>query len=128
MKINYLDHVAIAVKDLPTTLSWYERNIGLKRKIVESWRQFPVLLVTQDEHSCIAVFPSDSGNPYPMPADVYCTIPHFALNVDPHEFEQAQKTLQKNGIDFHFQDHSICKSIYIRDPDDYCVEITTYVG
>jgi len=127
MKINYLDHVAIIVKDVQVSLKWYENNIGLKRKKVDEWKPFPVLLVGEDERTCIAVFPSASGNPYPMPEDVYSTIPHFALNVNPSEFQKAQESFDKKGIEFHVQDHNICRSLYVRDPDNYCVELTTYV-
>jgi len=30
------------------------------------------------------------------------------------------------GMEFHFEDHSISHSIYLRDPDGYEIELTTY--
>ena len=51
---------------------------------------------------------------------------HVAFQVDRVNFIKAQETLRERGIEFAFQDHSISQSIYLRDPDGYELELTTY--
>jgi catechol-2,3-dioxygenase len=51
---------------------------------------------------------------------------HVAFQVDRINFQKAQETLRGRGIEFEFQDHSISHSIYLRDPDGYELELTTY--
>jgi len=46
--------------------------------------------------------------------------------VDRVNFVKAQEALQARGIEFVFEDHSISQSIYLRDPDGYELELTTY--
>lgn len=51
---------------------------------------------------------------------------HFAMRVDHAAFERAQAYFAANGIAFEYEDHTVCYSIYIYDPDGYRVELTTY--
>ncbi|WP_299679870.1 VOC family protein [uncultured Dokdonia sp.] len=41
--LDYIDHVAIRVKDIETSASWYENVLGLKRKVVPEWGAYPIL-------------------------------------------------------------------------------------
>ena len=40
--INFLDHVAIYVKDMETSIAWYSKVMGLKKYQLEAWGEFPV--------------------------------------------------------------------------------------
>lgn len=40
--------------------------------------------------------------------------------------ETSRHALERHGVEMHFEDHGICHSLYLRDPDGYQVEITTY--
>jgi catechol-2,3-dioxygenase len=51
---------------------------------------------------------------------------HFALRANRKNFVAAQRDLTSRGMTFHFQDHEISHSIYIRDPNGHEIEITTY--
>ena len=41
-------------------------------------------------------------------------------------FEAGQTELRARGIEFSFEDHEICHSIYFHDPDHYKIELTMY--
>ncbi|MEL6970896.1 MAG: hypothetical protein AAFZ63_26380 [Bacteroidota bacterium] len=43
--IDFLDHVAIRVKDLEIYAQWYERTLGLVRYSPEAWQPFPIFLL-----------------------------------------------------------------------------------
>ncbi len=85
------------------------------------------MMLAYKSDSGIALFPSQSGNPFPMPPNRHTVTPHIAFNVDREDFSEIQKDLNNKGIAFVFQDHTTYHSIYLRDPDDYCIELTTFI-
>lgn len=121
-----LDHIAITVLDLERSIVWYSKVLGLQKLQVDSWGSSPIFMTSEDKTG-IALFPSPNGNPLPMPKDQITMRPHIAFKVEPYqEFSAMQSHLKDLGISFVFQDHDISHSIYFRDPDDYCVEVTSY--
>ena len=75
----------------------------------------------------IALFPASTEAPAAAPnAKITAIMRHLAFRVDYANFLAAQKTLGDQGIKFDFQDHGIAHSIYLRDPDGYEIELTTY--
>ena len=124
--IHSLDHIALVVKDLEHSIKWYHDVLGLKSFRVKEWGPFPVFMMTGN-NSGLALFPSEKGNPVSLTKDRKSGLPHIAFKVDQKNFKQAQTDLRGKGISFDFQDHHNSQSIYFRDPDDYCIELTTYL-
>lgn len=122
-KIQFLDHVAIRVKDPEYTVQWYEKVLGLKKWHPEEWKPYPIFLLAGE--TGIAVFPTKSKDPEPFPKGGFQIIDHFAFRVDQENFEQAQEYLNTLKIPFHFQDHRFFHSIYFKDPDGHQLELTT---
>ena len=56
-EIRFLDHVAIRVSDVETSVNWYEKTLGLRRMKMTEWGDFPIFM------SCgktgIAIFPAN---------------------------------------------------------------------
>jgi catechol 2,3-dioxygenase-like lactoylglutathione lyase family enzyme len=44
LKIEHLDHVALAVKDLKRSAQWYQEVLGLERRYQEAWGEVPTML------------------------------------------------------------------------------------
>jgi catechol 2,3-dioxygenase len=126
--IASIDHVAFIVRDIERSVAWYQSVLGMERIYEDAWTGpgDPVALCVPTSACpvCVALFrprPGQGRAPTPpRPGD------HFALKVDRANFEQAQMHVQALGIDFTFWDHTVSHSIYLRDPDDNEVEITTY--
>jgi len=122
MKINFLDHVAIRVKDPAASAQWYEETLGLTRlETEEYWGPQPIFVVAGK--SGIALFPEKVAGEL----NEVTSRMHIAFNVDKQSFRSIQHTFEQKGIEFSFEDHHWFHSIYINDPDGYVVELTTEV-
>jgi catechol 2,3-dioxygenase-like lactoylglutathione lyase family enzyme len=124
--INFLDHVAIRVKDLELSAQWYERVLGLRRMDLPKWGNYPVFM--SFGNAGVAIFPANVKDPEINPLSRNTRIDHFAFNVSNQDFEKAKEHYQKLGLEFHFQDHVYFHSIYVKDPDGHTVELTTPVA
>ena len=123
IKLNFLDHIAITVRDLEASAKWYEEVLGLKKYQLSEWGQYPIFMLAGK--SGLALFPVKTpanNHTTPIPQ---VTMKHFAFNADRENFETAKQKLNLLSISFQYQDHIFFDSIYFYDPDGYLVEITT---
>jgi catechol 2,3-dioxygenase-like lactoylglutathione lyase family enzyme len=120
-KIEALDHVALAVRDVERSARWYADVLGFKQEL---WNGVPVFI--GNGAAAVALFPvrDKAGSTSHDHAPVRTL--HFAFRTDRENFLHAQDELKKRAIPFDFQDHEISHSIYFRDPDGHEIEITTY--
>jgi catechol 2,3-dioxygenase-like lactoylglutathione lyase family enzyme len=122
MKLEGIDHVAIAVPDVDQAIAWYTEVLGFQRQHAEEWNGVPAFIGLGS--TAIALFPQEqplAGQPAhggPML--------HLAFRTDRAGFVGAQEELRKRRIPFRFEDHEIAHSIYFRDLNDLPLEITTY--
>jgi len=123
-KIEALDHVALAVRDVERSAQWYADVLGFKRQHEGMWDGVPIFVGNGD--AAIALFPArdKAGSTSHDHAPVRTL--HFAFRADRENFLRAQDELKKRAIAFDFQNHEISHSIYFRDPDGHEIEITTY--
>jgi len=125
-EIQAIDHVAFIVRDVERSVTWYQGVLGMERVYEDAWtgQGDPVALCVPGSSCpvCVALFrPRRGREPAPPRSG-----DHFALKVDRVNFEHAQEHLRSLGVEFTFWNHKISHSIYLRDPDDNEVEITTY--
>jgi len=121
--INFLDHVAIRVKDMQTSINWYSKVLGLNMYKLEKWGEFPVFMLA--EKSGIAIFPANLDDDKLPQNSKNIKIDHFAFNVSNEDFNKAKVYFNKINENFVFQDHYYFHSIYLKDPDKHTVELTT---
>ncbi len=124
-KIDFLDHVAIRVKDINASVDWYEKVLGLKQYKLPEWGSFPIFMLAGK--SGIALFPANEQHSVLDTNSKNVKIDHFAFNVTQDNFEKAKKKYETLGLKYEFQDHHYFYSIYTKDPDGHTVELTTLV-
>ena len=124
-KIEFLDHVALNVRDLEVSASWYEKTLGLRRYKLEKWGEYPVFLLAGK--TGLALFPAKLDDPTINPLSNNVKLDHFAFNVSAQNFEKAKRKFEILGIDYIFKDHYYYHSIYAKDPDGHTMELTTLV-
>ena len=132
MNLQAVDHVALSVRDVEASATWYCDVLRFKRQHDDVWNGYPVFVGKND--AAIALFPIPDKKGSSPPSDGLTAassrppirILHFAFRASRSEFLQAHKELEERGIAFEFQDHKISHSIYFYDPDRHELEITTY--
>jgi catechol 2,3-dioxygenase-like lactoylglutathione lyase family enzyme len=123
-ELQGLDHVALAVRDVERSATWYEEVLGLERRFAEVWGNHPAVLGVGA--TSLALFPVAGPDPMPRPDRNVLAMRHFAFRVDRSNFRNARRVLEQRGIDLEFQDHGLAHSYYFSDPDGHQIEITTY--
>lgn len=125
IEIEFLDHVAIRVKDIDVSAKWYQKVLGLKKYQLPEWGEYPIFLLSGK--SGIAIFPANLDDPKLDLQSKNIKIDHFAFNVTNENFKRAKKRYEALNLDFNIQDHHYFHSIYTKDPDGHTVELTTIV-
>lgn len=124
-QIMGLDHIALTVRDQERSLEWYHQILGMERRHEEiKGADDPAFVCAGD--TCLALFPSETIDPLPVPGNHVIAMRHFAFRLDRLNFERAQTQLRERNIPFRFADHTFAHSIYLSDPDGHRVELTTY--
>lgn len=124
-KLDFLDHVAIYVKDTNASITWYSTVLGLKKYQLPKWGEFPIFMLSGK--TGIALFPAHINDPKLDTTSKNVKIDHFAFQVSNEAFAKARKHYENLGLDYNFQDHHYFHSIYTNDLDGHKVELTTLV-
>lgn len=123
IQIDFLDHVAIRVKDMVVSAQWYEKVLGLKKYQLPEWGAVPIFLLSGK--SGIALFPANTDDIAMDASSKNVKIDHFAFNVNRENFKKALARYAELGLEYNVQDHHYFDSVYTKDPDGHTVELTT---
>lgn len=124
LRVEGIDHVALAVRNVTAAARWYQEVLGFERRYAEVWGDFPA--VVGAGATCLALFPVGTDHPLPPPSRGTLAVRHVAFRVDRENFARAQVELRARGIAYTAEDHAAALSVYFTDPDGHQLEITTY--
>ena len=117
-KLEFLDHVAIHVKDPEVSAQWYEKVLGLSRVQPEEWSPVPIMMLATK--SGIALF-SNGGEEMSEEARQMF---HIAFRVEDERMDEMKESLRQHNVAFTEKNHKYFLSIYFDDPDGYHLEVT----
>jgi catechol 2,3-dioxygenase-like lactoylglutathione lyase family enzyme len=124
MELEGIDHVALGVRTIKQSATWYIEVLGFEQLYENMWDGVPVFI--GKGNTAIALFPAKPDATPPSSSHRELRMLHLAFRANRENFLAAQRELKNRGIEFEFQDHEISHSIYFRDPDGHALEITTY--
>jgi len=123
MRLDGIDHVALAVRDIERSANWYIEVLGFERLHEGMWNGVPTFI--GKGNTGIALFPMSSHAGPASSVRSGIRMLHLAFRANRDGFRAAQEELKRRGIKFEFQVQEISHSIYFRDPDGHHLEITT---
>ncbi|MDQ6656351.1 MAG: VOC family protein [Verrucomicrobiota bacterium] len=123
-ELEGIDHVALAVRDVPRSAQWFIDVLGFEHRHAGMWNGEPVFVGKGS--TAVALFRARSDAPSATRAGERIGMMHLAFRASRADFVSAQDELTRRRIAFDFQDHEISHSIYFPGPDGMELEITTY--
>lgn len=129
MPIAGLDHVAITVQDIPTTIGWYERVLHARALHVDLWRsgQIPVVLLQVGGsrlsiHDAASPAAPHATAPTPGSADI-CFRFDGPVDDAVAMITSAGVEVVEGPVPRPAADDTRGMSIYCRDPDGNLIEL-----
>lgn len=127
--IKGLHHNAYRCRDLEETRGFYEDFLGLRLVSafeIDEGRGLHSFF-EMDDASCLAFF-EVPGKPFDFKRQDTLDL-HIALGVEPDVFDRMLDKARAEGIEVRGPvDHGFVRSIYMRDPNGYVVELTASTG
>jgi catechol 2,3-dioxygenase-like lactoylglutathione lyase family enzyme len=127
--IKGLHHNAYRCRDSEETWCFYEDFLGLRFVSVFEIDEGRGLhsFFEMDDGSCLAFF-EVPGKPFDFKRQDTLDL-HIALGVEPDVFDGMLGNARAEGVEVRGPvDHGFCRSIYMRDPNGYVVELTASTG
>lgn len=121
VKALKLGHIVLSVRDCARARDFYTQKLGMK-VAAEKLERGQVFLTLGDEHHVLALFQRASESP---PTPDQPGIRHLAFQFDNFEkLKDAYSELSAAGIPIESaSEDDITRSLYVRDPDNNCVEL-----
>jgi len=127
--IKGLHHNAYRCRDSEETRGFYEDFLGLRLVSafeIDEGRGLHTFF-EMDDGSCLAFF-EVPGMPFDFKQQNALDL-HIALGVEPDTFDSMLQKAKSEGREFGGPvDHGFVRSIYLRDPNGYIIELTASTG
>jgi len=123
MKAHYLGHVVFYVRDLERTLRFYRDLLGFSEVGRAFGGRAAALTSGRTHHEFLFI---EVGDAPPPPQGHHLGLYHIGIKVGDSldELRQAKAELEQAGIPIDgMSDHTVSKSLYLRDPDGNEVEL-----
>jgi catechol 2,3-dioxygenase-like lactoylglutathione lyase family enzyme len=122
-----VDHLALICSDLDATIRFYTQVLGMRLTRVVQNRDEPTsthIFLDMGGGNQLAFFDFPEKGPARTVRGVG-SMHHVALKARPEQFRTLLTTLQEKHIPHSLHGTAESGSVYLRDPDDILVEVTT---
>ena len=124
MKAEYLGHIVFYVKDLESSLGFYEQILGWDRITSDTLPFNAAALSSGRTHHELLLIEVGDAPKRPLGKRIGFYHAAFKIGDTIGELKCAYKDLIKYGVDiFGTSDHIVSKSIYLLDPDGNEIEL-----
>jgi lactoylglutathione lyase len=127
--ISGVDHVALQVKDLKRSVSFYEKVFGLQVKEDKSDENWIIIGLKDKIYLCLYQITEVNLTSN--------TIYHWGFHVNPGQsLHEISRELQAQGVSIEYLEDNpdgvvegkISQSLYVLDPDGYTIELSSVFG
>lgn len=122
-----VDHLALICSDLDATIRFYTEVLGMRLTKVMENRDEPTsthIFLDMGGGNQLAFFDFPEKGPARTVRGVG-SMHHVALKATPEKFSAILTTLKGKHVTYSLHGTETAGSVYIRDPDDILVEVTT---
>ncbi len=122
-----VDHLALICADLEATIRFYVEVLGMRLTRIVQNRDDPTsthIFFDMGGGNQLAFFDFPEKGPAPTVRGVG-SMHHIALKAQPEQFRAIVAGLDQRGISYSLHGSRESGSVYVRDPDNILVEITT---
>jgi len=122
-----VDHLALICSDLEATIHFYTEVIGMRLTRIVQNRDEPTsthIFLDMGGGNQLAFFDFPEKGPARTVRGVG-SMHHVALKARPEQMRAIVRTLKERGISYSIHGSEEAGSVYVRDPDDILVEVTT---
>ena len=124
MKAEYLGHIVFYVKDLESSLGFYEQILGWDRITSDTLPFNAAALSSGRTHHELLLIEVGDAPKRPIGKRIGFYHAAFKIGDTIDELKSAYKDLLKDGVDIiGTSDHTVSKSIYLLDPDGNEIEL-----
>lgn len=122
-----VDHLALICSDLDATIRFYTEVLGMRLTKVVPNRDEPTsthIFLDMGGGNLLAFFDFPEKGPMRTVRGVG-SMHHVALKATPEKFRAVLTTLKEKHVPYSLHGTEQAGSVYVRDPDDILVEVTT---
>ncbi len=122
-----VDHLALISSDLDATIRFYTEVLGMRLLRVIQNRDEPTsthIFLDMGGGNLLAFFDFPEKDTSQTIRGIG-SMHHVALKATPENYQKTLATLEAKGIQYSLHGSREAGAIYLRDPDDILVEITT---
>ncbi|MGE0826377.1 MAG: VOC family protein [Candidatus Binatia bacterium] len=122
-----VDHLALICSNLDTTIRFYTEVLGMRLTKIMANRDEPTsthIFLDMGGGNQLAFFDFPEKGPARTVRGVG-SMHHVALKATPEKFQTVIKTLKEKNVPHSLHGTETAGSVYVRDPDEILVEVTT---
>lgn len=122
-----VDHLALICSDLGATIRFYTEVLGMRLTRIVPNRDEPTsthIFLDMGGGNQLAFFDFPEKGPSRTVRGVG-SMHHIALKASPEQFRTVLTTLQERQVPYSLHGSIESGSVYVRDPDDILIEVTT---